>query len=787
MKKKISDMIKQNRILFVIIILEMLFLAWTGMQAMIREPYVKVFGPDELNFDYDRSEGVYQDESGAYIISNEEQGTAAEAWKTYDFQVQEGRYRIIVDYVAENTIAEDNWVRVYSIAARNYYSNDYLYLHDYNTVSEVDIEALSKTSDLNVVVHYGGQGTLGIKSIRVEENVSYRLGRFLQDLLLFVCFDILYLLFFGSHVIRVSQERRRIAYLLFGTVIFASFPMFTDFAASGHDSSFHLCRIQGIADALKNGQFPVRNYITSYSGYGYASPLFYGEILLYIPALLSLLGIPLYRVYQLYVIMVNAATCIISYVCFKNIFRSQKAGVLASFLYTCSAYRIVNILHRWAVGEFSAMMFLPLIVYAAWIMASKESSRTEQKYAWLYLGMGMTGIIQTHIISVEMTVVFLGIFCILFWKRIMKMKNLLSLCKAVLITVLLNLWFVIPFLQYYNGYYFVNTRVMKSLDVSALYLQQIFGVFFKGSGVNIWNGMKGEMPLTIGFALTLGLLGLITLRVFHGKWEGRMWKLGFYTGALGGAAIWMTSVYFPWYKIKEWSGTLGRYVIAMQFPWRYLTIATVLLSVTAVCFVFLVKQRYGRKAGMMTAALLAAVNILTVGYYYTDFFDQYTEETDISKLDDRFYMDNLYFPVGLDSDDFVFYEPKCEEGITIDTYYADRGDSVVTCKNETQQERMMTFPLAYYPDYRVTDEDGQELSLFMGDDQLVTVALPAGYSGTLHVKFTSQPIWRVAEVISLLTAAAVITWVIVSKQKEKTKKRVTAGGEETGIGKETPF
>ena len=84
------------------------------------------------------------------------------------------------------------------------------------------------------------------------------------------------------------------------------------------------------------------------------------------PAVLRLIGFSLQASYQIYVALVNLATVLISYWCFSKMFASRLSGLLGAALYSLNLYRFTNLYTRAAVGEFSAMAFLPLILYALW-------------------------------------------------------------------------------------------------------------------------------------------------------------------------------------------------------------------------------------------------------------------------------------------------------------------------------------------------------------------------------------------------------------------------------------
>jgi hypothetical protein len=74
-----------------------------------------------------------------------------------------------------------------------------------------------------------------------------------------------------------------IVLILYVSVLMASLPLLLPYLIKGHDMTFHLNRILGIEETLKSGMFPVRLNGYSLNGYGYADPVFYPQLFLYIP------------------------------------------------------------------------------------------------------------------------------------------------------------------------------------------------------------------------------------------------------------------------------------------------------------------------------------------------------------------------------------------------------------------------------------------------------------------------------------------------------------------------
>ena len=66
---------------------------------------------------------------------------------------------------------------------------------------------------------------------------------------------------------------------------------------------------------------------------------------------------------KLYLIFINILTASVSLWAFSRLFSSRKIGVLLTITYVLAPYRLSYGYVHSAVGEFSAITFLPLIAY----------------------------------------------------------------------------------------------------------------------------------------------------------------------------------------------------------------------------------------------------------------------------------------------------------------------------------------------------------------------------------------------------------------------------------------
>ena len=207
------------------------------------------------------SEGVfYAGQAGnngeAYIDKSSEFGGAF--LQLESIPLKSGTYKIYVEY---ETDYDDNGFNVYSTNG-NYGAinedigdeNRPVSLKSFHN-SQMIHAWMKGEGCLQIVMRYCGAGYLKINRVDVERIPNYT-PLFLL-MLIFLFFDLE-----GYEGRRFSEavcQQKRLARIGVLAITFAaSIPLMTDYLIQGTDMTFHLYRIEGIAEGLKSGQFPVR-------------------------------------------------------------------------------------------------------------------------------------------------------------------------------------------------------------------------------------------------------------------------------------------------------------------------------------------------------------------------------------------------------------------------------------------------------------------------------------------------------------------------------------------------
>lgn len=561
--------------------------------------------------------------------------------------------------------------------------------------------------------------------------------------------------------------------VLFGIPLLAllsSLPVLVDYNIQGVDLSFHLMRIEALAQNIRQNQMFARLEGAWLAGHGYANSIFYGDTFLLPAALLRILGFHLTDVYRFYIVAVNLATALISYICFRKCSDSRYIGMFGCVLYLFFPYRIYNIYNRAAVGEYTAMVFLPLLALGFYKIYTEDTKGKGYLRNWGILAAGFTGIIQSHLLSCEMVGVFTVLLCLLLWKKTFFWRTFRVLALTVVMTIALNAWFLIPLvdLMAADGYYLGHNAGIP-IQHRGVYLAHLFYTLQAAGSSSHFsdNGMVDTEPIGIGMALLICLfMGCaVFLKQSRSEAAGRNMiakqekkAIGIALG-LGLVAFFMSTYYFPWDLLGKSSKLAGVLTGSLQFPTRLTGIAGICI-VMAACIMGkgLLREKEGAFQGMLL--LISAVSVVFGAYQLNDILLDKEEPIRLytaQNLGHSAVLGAEYLPENADLSHLIHYHmPVCSEGVKQLSY--DRKGLCVDAYVKTGEEGgYIEYPLLYYKGYEAQSKDtGEKLTVVKGNNADVRVLFPENFSGQIQVKYKGMWYWRVAETISVFVGAAIL-------------------------------
>ncbi len=761
--KRIWPFLRKSKAAMVLLAVELAIIGFTLAQAVQPAANYEIM-PDQWEVIAKNATIDYDEEGRIGAVEPAEEESIL---RTSQLRLSAGHYKIEADY---NFVPTQNKDEQESHASVYFMADDAMVV-----TGERELFAVGRTHDtvvLNVrytnktirLVAYDGGGVFTLGKVTIQQDRVYAWVRVLGWLLAAFFLDLLLLLFLPTSPLAIrNADLRGCLFLLGGAVLLASMPVLMQgVGIFGDDIHFHLSRIEGIAQGLKSGQFPVRIYSQAKNGYGYAPSLFYGELCLYFPAVLRTLGVSVQLSYHLYVLAVQMLTAGIAFYSFCQMFSHNKTALLGSVLYLLNPYRLQNLYWRAAVGEYTAMAFLPLIPAALCLLyGRKEPTKKQAGVACTEMVIAFGMLLQTHMISLEIMVLATAVFCLFHLRRTFSRCVLFVWLKSVAIVLLLNLWFLLPFLEIMGSGIYGGMYGGTTMNAGRMIQRSGYAI----SKVLTWN-THGR---NIGIELIIGCM------VFLWAWIGhdeeiphREQKIGLWSTGIGLAACWASTNTFPWGLVGALPGKISGILLAIQFPWRYLTLAAILLTLATLCAVSLLRPK---KLARPLAVLLLSASLLGVGFFYREYLPSESGEyvgdsgeliyVDYLVTNVAWYYDKLYLPIGAKEtrDGFVTEKKvttaeveqieKTEKGVILQ-YTAGMGE-----------DGIIELPLLYYPVYGIKEGAG---TLFKTENGMLGIQVPAGSSGTIRVAVQEPLRWRLAELVSAVT---VLVWSGSMKKKRR--------------------
>ncbi len=516
----------------------------------------------------------------------------------------------------------------------------------------------------------------------------------------------------------------------------ACLPLFTVNCIGGHDCVSHLLRIESVKTALENGLPYLRVNMLYFNGQGYADSLFYPEIFLYIPALLRVLGVGINASFHIFVAICIIAGFFSAYYCAFVISKNKYTGLVFAVIFTLFKYHIFDIYTRSAVGEYTALIFLPFVIAGLYDLIFNDYARP-----WLLVA-GMTGVILTHSITTGFCALLcLGAFFIAIKKVIKNPKIILKLVLSVLSVIMLTAFYLLPMLEMMSCTELALSSPSFDMNNEKLLLREVFSLTDPSMGIVVF------LPLII--------------RIFLKRdKEDKMLLYADICALAGLAACLFSTGFLPWDRMMK-------YVYQIQFPWRLFTVAGPLIAFADAVYVTSLVKNNEKREKIMAGVILAMMAVSALwsfekneeSYYsYSDdYFDYPPYTTEVNGGE--------WFPASVrDRDQLIS---------TADTAIDDKGREldVSRYKNTLSVEgigsdtKYLDVPFVYYKGYAAKDDRGRRLYVD-GSGRNGQVRVYPDKSAYVHIYYEGTLIQHLSVMITLVFIAGSAVYIIIKKKRK---------------------
>lgn len=564
------------------------------------------------------------------------------------------------------------------------------------------------------------------------------------------------------------------------TVFIACVPLISRYCINGHDLEYHLLRIESLKEGILIGKPFLKVNTLFFGNAGYASSMFYPDFLLYIPAVLRIFGVSINASYHIFAAVSIILCYLTTYQCVRGMTGSAYGGMIAAVTMSLCQYHLDDIYIRGAVGEYTAFIFVPVVIYAIYNIIYEEADKPG-----LFI-LGYAGVLLCHTSTFIMCTAFgAAALLINFKKTIGNIRVLKRLCIYVAATLLLTCFYWLPMLeQFMDTSFYVSTPWMQPKDEAVEFLN-IFGAQFPSLGY-VCVLMLIPRIFMRKYAVSGRSVDEVKREISEGvlpKQDKEKINVIAYADLLLLAGILftvITSDLIPWERI-------GRYVSFIQFPWRFFIMGSALFSVAAGLIYSRLTGNDDEMTEIMTfnkeastrvinagAVILAAVliingisafNILKKGVQgYYDYSDDYYSY--------KPYTANViageWLPSAVNDRDTLIDDSESmtdDEGKAVD--FVRNKNAIEADINESF--KYVDVPFIYYLGYKATISDGEGKTEILpvtgeGHNGMCRVYLQGHDKGRLRVSYAGTGIVHISSAVSIVTLILLIVLYIRKKR-----------------------
>ena len=576
------------------------------------------------------------------------------------------------------------------------------------------------------------------------------------------------------------------AYLI---AVFFTLPYENGVLHLGADSGFHMNRMISLATAIENKDpYPYLNWFQNYN-FGYPTPIFYSNLMMYLPTQWLMNGKDVVIVFKDYVTMLVMVSSFFIGLLTLKVSKYSYAPFLTMLIFQCNTHAITDVLRRGGLGELLALVFIPIILMGIYDVFYNQ----RPKGIWLCVG--FLGLVLSHNISFILMVILFVIFGILNINKVFKDKRrIVIIIIAAVCAFSMALFFIAPMLEQMNALDLVVEHNGNANGViEGTTLKELFN-FTTDTSIYL-NGSAGP------FLIFLPLVGLTI------KNKKKNNPFIYHCLILGYCFYFAMLNIFPWKLLPIFS--------FLQFSQRLLPIAIPLLAVSGghYCASFAKRIRLPKvKAiyylGLINLVILVTLPMLVVNYQQIAGYDDHTSIADITQpifdelqanasynvqqlssadylpykamVDYRDYREYVKWDVSLTQNELVTDESVLMDSRTInsETY----GHFSFTIANNLHANNRIAVPRTYYVGYQVDvyiDDvyDHTIIPTPQADTGLVQFALvesetPIKYDiyyrpTKIQVNTMNISIWALRISCTIYTLSAIVQFIIYNQKKLK--------------------
>lgn len=572
-----------------------------------------------------------------------------------------------------------------------------------------------------------------------------------------------------NKIIYQIKENKYIHYLIILIIgIILSIPLHSIQIRFTHDGILHLLRIIGTHNAIKINEFPPLVVPFFCNNYGYGINLFYNPIITYIPLLIKLF-VPTYTI----ALKVFASLCIIlsgitMYHFVYTVSNKKSISLFSSIAYLIVPYKLFDIYIRFAIGEFTTFVCLPILFTGIYNLFNSDGTKH------YYISIGSILLILTHTITTFYTAIFCLIYVIFNIKRLKQKEIVKKLFINIIFILLITSFFTMPMLETQKmSNYVIFDNDLLCTNANFVYNNTLeIRDFFVNSKESLGEDCEKPMNFIIGIPILLFMS--VTIFVYNtvNKKYKEFYIVAFIFSII---SLYMSTKYFPWIILPDM-------FCKIQYPWRMLGLFSFFISfIVGVNFYICIKKLFNKDIFRL---LISSVLIIFMLIYTFLILMQYKSTNKI--LDDsleNYIIENPQIKYTSINRDYMplkaFYRINEYLSVRKDITYILQGQATIIDEEkinlkdtieltDISKNTILEFPFLYYPGYKIIlEQNGKifQLNSIESENGFLSCIIENNFDNAqISIKYEGTLITYISYILSFISLIIFLIYIKLQGQ-----------------------
>lgn len=562
------------------------------------------------------------------------------------------------------------------------------------------------------------------------------------------------------------KNKRCVPYIIITIIgILVSLPLIGLQIRGTDDGWLHLIRIIGIDNAIKNESFPFLIQPFFCNDWGYSMTAFYPSIVSYVPYFLSIFMGSFINGIKIFAAITVILSGITMYQFLMEITEKKKLALIGAIVYMILPYRLENIYNRFAIGEFTAFVFIPLVFFGLYNLLNGNGKKH------YYIAIGATGLMLSHTISTIYTAVFCLIYILFNLKLFFKKDVLIKCLINVIFILLISAIFWVPMLE------FKQSAEYAIFEPDAL---KTSGKYVANNTIELWQLLKDKNEENgVSFVIGIPFITMLLLGIFvFKKLDQKLKDLYITNIVLAVISIIMCTKFFPWIIMPDFLCTL-------QYPWRLLGFALFFLTpICAINVYFLIKEIKNKKTQdgiyMIVILILFIFTLKELSSYqigYQTIDSSYEEQIVQNPKIHYFSVNRDYMPLKALKEQRGYLYTRTDETYVINGEAIISNEEKYGLKMKISLEKAkegtkLELPYLFYPGYTVklVEKSSTETVINTSESEngFLQITIPHDIENAeIIVNYTGTTIEKTAYIGSGISVILFICYIIYFRKKDK--------------------